>query len=139
MKNDLISRSALKSYIDCGHLRPPTEKCFSELDVVRMLDKQPTIDAVPMVHGRWIKSNKHIWRKRKDGEIDHFAVDFEYHNGPECEICGLHFCEHCHPEKFDEESCKDQYFCSVCGRMEMKEEPYCHCGAQMDGGTSDGN
>lgn len=49
----LIDADALKSYIDCGHLRPPTETCFSELDVVRMLDKQPTIDAVPVRHGRW--------------------------------------------------------------------------------------
>ena len=91
-----------------------------------------TIDAEPVRHGRWIKSNKHIWRKTEGGEVDYFAFDFEYHNGPECEICGFHFCEHCYPEKFDEESCKDQYFCSVCGRMEMKEEPYCHCGAKMD-------
>lgn len=47
--NDLISRSALKSYIDCGHLCPPTEVCFSELDVVRMLDKFPAVDAEHVV------------------------------------------------------------------------------------------
>ena len=23
--------------------------------------------------------------------------------------------------------------CSLCGRCEEKEEPYCHCGAKMDG------
>lgn len=28
----------VKRYIDVGHLRPPTEKCFSELDVVNMID-----------------------------------------------------------------------------------------------------
>ena len=50
----LIDADALKMWIDCGHLRPPTELCFSELDVVRMLDKQPTIDAEPVRHGRWI-------------------------------------------------------------------------------------
>lgn len=27
-----------------------------------------------------------------------------------------------------------EYTCSVCGRKEEKEEPYCHCGAKMDGG-----
>ena len=26
------------NYLDVGHLRPPTEKCFSELDVKNMLD-----------------------------------------------------------------------------------------------------
>ena len=41
----LIDADAFIRYIDCGHLRPPTETCFSELDVVRMIDKQPTVDA----------------------------------------------------------------------------------------------
>lgn len=45
----LIDADSLERYIDCGHLRSPTEKCFSELDVVRMLEKRPTIDAVPVI------------------------------------------------------------------------------------------
>ena len=49
----LIDAEVMKRYIDCGHLRSPTELCFSELDVVRMLDKQPTVDATPVKHGRW--------------------------------------------------------------------------------------
>lgn len=24
------------------------------------------------------------------------------------------------------------YCCSLCGRIEIKKEPYCHCGAKMD-------
>lgn len=27
-----------------------------------------------------------------------------------------------------------EYTCSVCGRTEPQKEPYCHCGAKMDGG-----
>lgn len=27
------------------------------------------------------------------------------------------------------------YICSECGREENKQEPYCNCGAKMDGGT----
>lgn len=27
------------------------------------------------------------------------------------------------------------YRCSKCGRVEKRKEPYCHCGAKMDGGT----
>jgi hypothetical protein len=42
----LIDADRLKSYIDCGHLRPPTEVCFSELDVCNMIDKAPTVSAV---------------------------------------------------------------------------------------------
>lgn len=45
----LIDADRLKSYIDCGHLRPPTEVCFSELDVCSMIDKAPTVtDAVSL-------------------------------------------------------------------------------------------
>lgn len=30
-----------------------------------------------------------------------------------------------------------RYKCSECGRTELVKEPYCHCGARMDGGESD--
>lgn len=30
-----------------------------------------------------------------------------------------------------------RYKCSVCGRTVSKKEPYCHCGAKMDGGNQD--
>ena len=29
---------------------------------------------------------------------------------------------------------KKNYVCSICGREEVKKEPYCNCGARMDGG-----
>lgn len=28
---------------------------------------------------------------------------------------------------------KKIYVCSICGREEVKKEPYCNCGAKMDG------
>lgn len=28
--------------------------------------------------------------------------------------------------------------CSICGRVEGKQEPYCNCGAKMDGGIANG-
>lgn len=48
----LIDADAFKDYIDCGHLRPPTEVCFSEWDVCDMIDKRPTIDAIEVVRCR---------------------------------------------------------------------------------------
>lgn len=30
----------------------------------------------------------------------------------------------------------EQYQCPICGRIEYKKEPYCNCGAKMDGGGS---
>jgi hypothetical protein len=45
----LIDADALIDFIDCGHLRNPLESCFSERDVVDMLESRPTIDAVLVV------------------------------------------------------------------------------------------
>lgn len=45
-KDKLISANALLSYIDCGHLRSPTELCFSELDLKNIVEKLPAVDAV---------------------------------------------------------------------------------------------
>ena len=45
----LIDADALIEFIDAGHLRHPSELCFSELDVVNMLNHAPTaynVDAV---------------------------------------------------------------------------------------------
>lgn len=38
----LIDVDKLIDFIDCGHLRHPTELCFSEIDVVNMLNHAPT-------------------------------------------------------------------------------------------------
>ena len=45
----LIDADALIDFIDCGHLRNPFESCFSERDVVNMLEARPTVDAVEVV------------------------------------------------------------------------------------------
>lgn len=29
------------------------------------------------------------------------------------------------------------FVCSLCGREERRKEPYCHCGAKMDGGQNE--
>jgi hypothetical protein len=49
----LIDADAFIRYIDRGRLRSQHELCFSERDVVKMIDKQPTIEAEPVKHGRW--------------------------------------------------------------------------------------
>lgn len=64
----------------------------------------PTVDAVEVVHGRWIET---VWNER--------GVQKDCYGTP-----------------------VPQYMCSVCAREEMIKEPYCHCGAKMDGGNEDG-
>ena len=46
----LIDANRLIDFIDCGHLRNPLELCFSESEVVNMLDSAPTVPAEIVVH-----------------------------------------------------------------------------------------
>ena len=67
------------------------------------LSAVPAADVAEVRHGRWIP------------KINHTYIPVEYdENG----IPVLH--EYI------------SYRCSLCGREETKEEPYCHCGARMD-------
>lgn len=46
----------------------------------------------------------HVWKRDSDGMIDWFAgSDYGFHNGPLCLRCGDGFCEHCNPEKIQED------------------------------------
>ena len=38
----LIDADALIEFIDCGHLRNPLEMCFSERDVIDMIESRPS-------------------------------------------------------------------------------------------------
>lgn len=58
----------------------------------------PTVDAVEVVHGRWIP-----------------IID--------------------EPTPLRKMPMLSGYKCSVCGRYEEEEEPYCNCGAKMNGDT----
>ena len=48
----LIDVDDLIDFINMGHLRNPLESCFSERDVVDMLESRPTVDAVLVVRCR---------------------------------------------------------------------------------------
>lgn len=102
----LIDADALKSYIDCGHLRSPIETCFSELDVVLMLDKQPTVDAEPVRHGEWVKcqGKSNIWYCSECGEKINYKQNRRTYNIPKVPVW-------------------------------QKNKRCRNCGAKMDGGT----
>lgn len=73
----------------------PAAYCAGWNGLLGLVEKAPTVDAVPVVHGRWISF--------LDGD-------------------------HIMPERY--------YRCSRCGRVESRRQPYCHCGAKMDGGDN---
>ena len=33
-----------------------------------------------------------------NGEVDIFVLDYDFHNGPGCELCGNVWCQHCQNE-----------------------------------------
>ena len=49
----LIDAENLAKFIDYGHLNNPNEKLYSENDIREMIDMMPTVDAVPVRHGKW--------------------------------------------------------------------------------------
>lgn len=88
-----------------------------------------------MKHAKWVFTKKHLWYRDKAGEIDEWRLDIGFHNGPECQICGEAFCEHCHKDWADKECSIGHYECSACGEVSRDgHERFCPgCGARMDG------
>lgn len=109
--------------------------------VISLIEKAPTVETGSERHGKWIPSRKHRWHRRSDGEIDTFAWDASFCNGPLCELCGKSFCEHCRPdwEERVEEDCEPHFECSECGEFSKTgSEHFCsNCGAKMDGKTEE--
>lgn len=99
-------------------------------------ERKPVNDLVNVVIGKrakWIPSEKHIWQKDEDGEIDLWARASDFHNGPVCRVCWESPCVHCRPD-WQSIPCTEKHSeCSVCGEPQIEESNYCpNCGAKMD-------
>ena len=83
----LIDADEFIKWLDVGHLRSPSEVCYSEGDVKVMIDIQPTVD--PVVHGRWhLGCNGFDCRCSVCGcEFDNLANDV-YEDWNYCPNCG---------------------------------------------------
>ena len=73
--------------------------------VRRRIRRATTVDAVEVVHGRWLPDME------------------EFDDDPAVGIRGGVF--------------QTGWKCSICGRSEPAKEPYCNCGAKMDGERKD--
>lgn len=75
----LIDANAFKSFLcKCCNILRPDEPCEpSDCNVIAVIDEQPTVDAVEVVHGRWIYE----------------PVEFTYEKDIKCSICGS-YAEH---------------------------------------------
>lgn len=106
-------------------------------DAIKMLSSPeytPSADVAPVVHGRWIHTDSHLWYKTDDGRIDEWRFDVDYHNGPECQVCGYTPCMHCHPDYMKDKCPQGHYICSECANESVDgHEKFCsNCGAKMD-------
>ena len=54
---------------------------------------------------------KHTWQLDSSGEIDDFAVEDDYHNGPYCTTCWESYCMRCYRDRWDNrfiEECSEE-------------------------------
>lgn len=141
----LIDADALKSYIDCGHLRPPTEVCFSELDVCNMIDKAPTVSAdrpmgewqpIPSKSGEWI-----WWQCSECGAViySESEADRKIHHAY-CGVCGARMedtigtlvrCKDCR-HRYEEGDCTHYYWCRLNDRP-IDDTDFCAWGERKGG------
>lgn len=71
---------------------------------------------------------RHAWAKNSDGEIDHFAFECGYCNGPRCTRCSTSFCEHCSPDGWAVGPCVvEKWECPKCHQKLWHHEHYNFC------------
>lgn len=79
--------------------------------------------------------SEHLWRRDKNGEIDLWAFELGYCNGPVCTRCWHSECEHCNEdwETDSTEPCViDRDICPSCG-YKLSKAKYCpDCGQALD-------
>lgn len=72
-----IDADALIEYLDVGHLRHPSELCYSELDVVNMLNHAPTAYSVESVVEKLDKRKKKLFDRCVHGVFDTIMAEVE--------------------------------------------------------------
>lgn len=87
MKNDLISRKAIKEYINQSDL---TNREKMTLHIA--INNIPTTAAAPEVHGRWVcvPEECDVGYDTYKCSIcnEHFVVDFDFEKPKFCPVCG---------------------------------------------------
>ena len=77
---------------------------------------------------------EHEWTCDEDGNINEFAMEFDYHNGPACKRCDYTFCIHCDPNGWNKKPCIiDENHCPNCNRYTISSHDFCpYCGQALD-------
>lgn len=117
---------------DCGYIdRPNFAMCVKDVasDALNLLKKQ---EAKKPIHFHQ-EYSEHDWVKDEDGEIDEWAISYEYCNGPMCKRCYYSFCIHCNPNGWNNVPCVlDFYKCPSCEKKVIKNIKFCdNCGQEV--------
>lgn len=107
MATEYLDKSGLAARLEYYKEHTPEEsgEHYAYSVALREVRNAPAADVAIVVHGRWLKEEKETYCPVQYGE-DGEPVLHKY----------------------------TYYVCSLCGRNSGKQEPYCHCGAKMDGG-----
>lgn len=86
-----------------------------------------------------IEYGKHKWKRKRNGEIDDFAWDYQYCNGVVCEVCGDTYCVHCNPDYDNLEDCvTEDWFCPNCNEKVGYTFSHCaRCNQKLDRSNED--
>ena len=76
---------------------------------------------------------KHDWKLDISGEIDTWAWESDFHNGPTCKRCHYSPCEYCDPD-YDEGVCEiNRSHCPICNKIVFNPTKFCSdCGQALD-------
>lgn len=86
--------------LECCINHTDCDNCpYKKSDSIFLCGDEMQRDALPLLKERVPVSPKHIlqkysehkWVEDEDGDIDVFAFDMDFHNGPVCERCGCGF------------------------------------------------
>lgn len=117
----------LSKYADADEVLTLTQN--QAKDILALLKEQKAKQPIH-VHEEF---QEHDWYRNEDGEIDEFAFDADYHNGPMCKRCYYSFCVHCDPNGWNKKLCViDEYKCPRCEKYISKGTKYCsNCGQEV--------
>ena len=124
---DYILEQLKDGYIDLG-FHDNDELEAVEQAINRQIPKKPI-----HIHEQ---HSEHLWQRNKNGEIDLWAFESGYCNGPVCTRCWHSECVHCNEDWETDPVCDcvvDKDICPVCGSVLTWKHKYCHeCGQALD-------
>ena len=86
--DDLISRKALLAEYDRVHIGEPGK-------ARKLMEDAPGVDAVPVVHGRWIGVDSSYWRWAHDGGHTVEHITFRCSECARKSIIKTNYCPNC--------------------------------------------